>query len=158
VSERTAVYRLFASDAALLYIGVAKDFGVRWKRHAHAQPWWSEVQRQTVDWYPDRELALAVEKDAIRSERPLYNVIHASSVPAEASAELHELALRNYQDKQSVAASSEALVDAILEAHDEGWRQVDIVRAVELTRERVRQICDPRYRKKRTEGRASRRA
>jgi hypothetical protein len=39
-----------------------------------------------------------------------------------------------------------ALLDAIWQAADEGWRQVDIVREVGLTRERVRQICDPKYR------------
>ena len=43
-------------------------------------------------------------------------------------------------------ATHEALVDAIWAAADEGMPQVDIVAAVGLTRERVRQLCDPKYR------------
>lgn len=40
------------------------------------------------------------------------------------------------------------LVAAIWRADDEGWQQVDIVREVGLTRERVRQICSDEYRGK----------
>jgi predicted GIY-YIG superfamily endonuclease len=39
VSERTAVYRVFDMADALLYIGVAKNFGRRWEHHEHHQPW-----------------------------------------------------------------------------------------------------------------------
>jgi hypothetical protein len=62
---------------------------------------------------------------------------------------LHALARRNRQDKARERGSYATLVDAIWRAQDEGWRQVDIVDAVGLTRERVRQICDPDYREKR---------
>ena len=67
---------------------------------------------------------------------------------------LRALARRNRQDKSRQRASYDTLVDAIWRAHDEGLPQVDIVRAVELTRERVRQICDPDYRKRRTAAKA----
>jgi len=76
VSERTAVYRLYDAADVLLYIGVAKNFGLRWAQHASAKPWWPEVQRQTVNWYPDRPAAEAAEKEAIRAESPRHNVIH----------------------------------------------------------------------------------
>ena len=59
---------------------------------------------------------------------------------------LEMLAAINKRDKTVERASYAALVAAIWEASDEGMRQVDIVRAVGLTRERVRQICDPAYR------------
>jgi hypothetical protein len=62
------------------------------------------------------------------------------------AAELGRLARRNKRDKARETASYAALLDAIWEAHDEGIRQADICRAVLLTRERVRQICDPKYR------------
>jgi prevent-host-death family protein len=74
VSERTAVYRLFAVDDTLLYVGVGREFGVRWERHAKTQPWWPHVDHQTVQWYPGREDALAAEDQAIKSERPVYNI------------------------------------------------------------------------------------
>lgn len=74
MSERNAVYRLFAADDTLLYVGVAKSFGVRWDQHAKAQPWWPLVDHQTVNWYPSREEAEVTEKQAIRTERPVYNI------------------------------------------------------------------------------------
>lgn len=77
----TALYRLFGDDDALLYIGIAKYFGRRWHQHAHAQPWWPEVKRQTVDWYPSRAEALKAETAAIRAEFPRYNVVHNGPRP-----------------------------------------------------------------------------
>lgn len=75
MSERTAVYRMFSAAGILLYIGVAKNFGVRWARHAAEKPWWPDVQRQTVEWYPDRDSALAAETAAIHAEKPLHNIV-----------------------------------------------------------------------------------
>jgi hypothetical protein len=60
--------------------------------------------------------------------------------------ELRKRARRNQRDKTREAASYAALVDGIWAADDDGMRQADIVRAVDLTRERVRQICAPAYR------------
>ena len=50
-------------------------------------------------------------------------------------------------------ATHEALVNAIWEAADTGWPQVDIVAASGLTRERIRQICDSEYRERALERR-----
>lgn len=72
----TALYRLFGDDEALLYIGIAANFGDRWQRHGRQQPWWPEVRRQTVEWHPDRDSAEDAEAQAIRNERPRYNVIY----------------------------------------------------------------------------------
>jgi hypothetical protein len=59
---------------------------------------------------------------------------------------LTALAYLNRRNKVEEAASHDALVDAIWQAADEGVRQVDIVNATHLTRERIRQICDKDYR------------
>ena len=75
--ERTALYRMFDASGALLYIGVSKDFGRRWKEHARTQPWWDDVQRQTADWFPSRRDAAEAEVAAIQAESPKYNVTHA---------------------------------------------------------------------------------
>lgn len=74
MSERTALYRMFAADGTLLYIGIARDFGKRWTQHAASKPWWPDVQRQTVDWYPDRPAAEQAEREAIKAERPVHNI------------------------------------------------------------------------------------
>lgn len=76
MSEPTARYHLFAADGMLLYIGISKTFGVRWHKHARAQPWWPEVHHQTIDWYPTRAGALEAETIAIRTEHPVHNIIH----------------------------------------------------------------------------------
>ena len=51
-------------------------------------------------------------------------------------------------------AARDALIDAIWAAADQGMPQVEIVRAVGLTRERIRQLCDPEYRRRALERRA----
>lgn len=76
MSERTALYRLFGADDALLYVGIAMGLGRRWDQHAEAQPWWPEVDHQTVRWFPTREDAEKAEVEAIHAEHPVYNVVH----------------------------------------------------------------------------------
>ena len=80
MSERTALYRMFDREGTLLYVGITNNFGRRWARHAATQPWYPDVQRQTVDWYPSREDAEREEVDAIKAEVPKYNTMH-SPVP-----------------------------------------------------------------------------
>jgi excinuclease UvrABC nuclease subunit len=75
-AERTALYRVYDGQDALLYIGVSNDFGTRWKSHARNQPWWPEVRRQTVTWYESRDEALAEEAAAIKAEHPRFNTVH----------------------------------------------------------------------------------
>ena len=48
--------------------------------------------------------------------------------------------------RADLTPAHDALVDAIWEAADEGMPQVEIVKVTGLTRERIRQLCDPRYR------------
>jgi predicted GIY-YIG superfamily endonuclease len=85
MSERTAVYRLYDDQDVLLYVGVAKTFGKRWTQHASAKSWWPEVQRQTVEWFPDRDAAFAAEGIAMRDERPRHNIQRGQSANGLAS-------------------------------------------------------------------------
>lgn len=71
---RTALYRMFDAGEALLYIGISKDFGSRWKQHAKQQSWWGDVESQTIKWHPSRELAKAAETAAIAAEGPIHNL------------------------------------------------------------------------------------
>ena len=80
-SERTALYRIFGDEDLLLYIGISDDFGRRWNQHARVQPWWDEMQRQTVEWLGSREEAEDAERVAIKAEKPKYNIIHAEPRP-----------------------------------------------------------------------------
>lgn len=69
-----AVYRCFDAGDVLLYIGVSKDFGARWRRHAAEKHWWPEVVRQAIDWHPDEASAYAAETAAISAESPRHNI------------------------------------------------------------------------------------
>jgi len=91
MSDRTAVYRLFDDEGALLYVGIADHIGRRWDQHAVAQPWWPQVQRQTVTWFPSRGDAADAEIQAIRSEHPVHNVRHNEHPAVEAETGLPEI-------------------------------------------------------------------
>lgn len=79
--RRTALYRMFDVDGALLYIGIAYSFGRRWAQEAAEKSWWPEVQRQTVEWYSSREEAHRAEVEAIQAEKPKYNIAHTPQRP-----------------------------------------------------------------------------
>jgi hypothetical protein len=66
---------------------------------------------------------------------------------------LRSLAASDRRAKTRSETAHAALVDAIWEAADAGWKQGDIVRATGLTRERIRQLCDPKYRERALERR-----
>lgn len=66
---------------------------------------------------------------------------------------LRSLATADRRAKARSEAAHAALVDAIWEAADAGWPQVAIVKATGLTRERIRQLCDPEYRRRALERR-----
>lgn len=67
------VYRCFAADGALLYIGSTRQYGPRMAAHAKNSHWWSQVADVTREPYPSMPAALAAERVAIRAEHPLHN-------------------------------------------------------------------------------------
>lgn len=73
-NRRTAVYRMYDKAGALLYVGIAFDPLSRWRQHQLA-PWFGSVVERWVEWYPTRDEAAAAEKEAIRMESPLHNVV-----------------------------------------------------------------------------------
>lgn len=74
-TDRHAVYRCFAADGQLLYIGTSGAFGRRLAAHAQ-KIWFLEVRGITLEWYPDDRSAEAAERRAIHVEQPKYNVVH----------------------------------------------------------------------------------
>ena len=80
LSERTAVYRLFSAQGELLYIGMTwQHLPSRMNGHTNAQPWWQEVDHATAIWYETWEEADRAETEAIRAERPKYNIAKVKS-------------------------------------------------------------------------------
>jgi predicted GIY-YIG superfamily endonuclease len=70
----TALYRLYAVGDVLLYVGFTGELKSRFGQHAKTQPWWPEVVRKTVAWYPTRAEADAAETAAIDREKPVHNI------------------------------------------------------------------------------------
>ena len=67
-----AVYRLYAADGTLLYIGSSYNPDARCEVHRR-RPWWREVARRTEEWHPFRGAAYWAETKAIRIESPKFN-------------------------------------------------------------------------------------
>lgn len=78
----TYLYRLWDETDRLLYVGMSKSAIHRLHEHLTEQPWAEQVAKQTIDRYATREEAARAEADAIRSEAPLYNVVHNRRVTA----------------------------------------------------------------------------
>ena len=72
----TTLYRFFATDGFLLYIGVTQRTPERWARHAYDKPWWREVATITLAQFATRGEAEQAERRAIAIEQPLHNHAH----------------------------------------------------------------------------------
>ncbi|MFE2324627.1 GntR family transcriptional regulator [Streptomyces sp. NPDC059385] len=73
---RTALYRHFAADGTLLYVGISHDPDARFEVHLGCTKWASLSVRRTDKWYPTRKAALLAETAAIRTEQPQANYQH----------------------------------------------------------------------------------
>jgi predicted GIY-YIG superfamily endonuclease len=70
------VYRYYAHDDTLLYIGVTNAGLRRAIQHMHDKSWFPQVVHSTFEHFTNRSSAEAREKEAIRAEHPLYNVVY----------------------------------------------------------------------------------
>lgn len=71
------LYRLYDADGGLLYIGQSNDPWQRFRSHRHDSAWWvHRAVRGRISVFPDRAAAKAAEREAIKAERPRYNIHH----------------------------------------------------------------------------------
>lgn len=71
---KVPLYRAFAEDGTLLYVGITMELSGRFTTHFAESQWIPDVRRLSVEWLPSRLSALAAETAAIVAERPLHNV------------------------------------------------------------------------------------
>lgn len=68
------VYRVYDFDDRLIYVGCTKDLFKRLSVHGKSSWWAYQIARVRGSVYPDRRLALDAESQAIKTERPRWNV------------------------------------------------------------------------------------
>lgn len=83
---RTALYRLYDASGTLLYVGVSNNPQRRFWGHKAEKPWWSEVSRHTIEWVESEGRALELEREAISTEAPKYNLRSTDAYRAQQSA------------------------------------------------------------------------
>jgi predicted GIY-YIG superfamily endonuclease len=71
----TDLYRYFDAEGRLLYVGISFSAVARASQHRSEKGWWPDVATMTVERHDTRAEALAAEAIAIRTEKPLHNVI-----------------------------------------------------------------------------------
>ena len=67
------LYRLYAGDGALLYIGISHRPGGRMSDHESGSAWWADVRSVTFETFPCLSTARKAERQAVRAENPLHN-------------------------------------------------------------------------------------
>lgn len=67
-----AVYRFWCGNR-LLYVGCTFRFPERMTHHACTKGWFPEVDRITIEWFPDFLTGRQAETQAILNERPEKN-------------------------------------------------------------------------------------
>jgi DNA-binding transcriptional regulator YhcF (GntR family) len=75
----TTLYRFFDADNRLLYVGVSEFPWFRWKTHKACVSWWEVTHHITLEHFQYREQALAAEKAAIQTDRPVFNRMHRAA-------------------------------------------------------------------------------
>ena len=68
------LYR-FWSGSTLLYIGMTSHISYRLEQHQAEKPWWHTITHITTEHYATRDKLAQAEKNAIRFEAPLHNVV-----------------------------------------------------------------------------------
>ena len=68
------LYRLYAVDGTLLYIGMTGRIKERLRSHAKHRPWWDEVHGCRLERSGSRGALIKAERSAIRAEKPARNV------------------------------------------------------------------------------------
>ncbi|MER7835305.1 GIY-YIG nuclease family protein [Streptomyces sp. NPDC096040] len=122
-ARRAAVYRLWAADGSLLYVGSSYDPEERCKRHRSA-PWWPLVARRTDDWRSSRAHAYHAESAAIMDEGPAHNVMGSTAHQEECRRRARQDPAHQARVRAGSAAANGApreVVDAILRGDLKSW-------------------------------------
>jgi predicted GIY-YIG superfamily endonuclease len=74
MNTKTTLYRFFAADGRLLYVGITGSLSGRLMSHNSDKPWFTQIATATFQHHRTRTEAIKAELLAIHREGPLYNV------------------------------------------------------------------------------------
>lgn len=66
---------MYDANGVLLYVGITADIPDRFHGHRDSKDWWSEIASIQLEHFPVRAAATMAEREAIKTERPKYNII-----------------------------------------------------------------------------------
>jgi predicted GIY-YIG superfamily endonuclease len=69
------LYRFFDFSGQLLYVGMTNNPSKRLRRHRSEKWWWVEIANIQLQHFSNRYDLRAAELEAIRSEKPIYNIV-----------------------------------------------------------------------------------
>jgi predicted GIY-YIG superfamily endonuclease len=102
---KTCLYRAFDREKRLLYVGISLNWNNRLKQHAKGSLWFVDVTEIGIEWFDTRDEALSAEADAIKREKPEYNVMHSSSDSSLLSCNQDEESVMKMQVKHLILKS-----------------------------------------------------
>lgn len=71
------LYRFFAADNTLLYVGITNDPLSRFGGHCRDKSWFRQIAHSTMEHFESRQELEAAEIHAIKTEKPKYNIAHS---------------------------------------------------------------------------------
>lgn len=75
--EKTHLYRCYDNQDQLLYLGVSLSAFRRFIQHKTRSKWAKDVVKHIyIEYFDSRDLALAAEEEAIKTEYPKFNIQH----------------------------------------------------------------------------------
>jgi predicted GIY-YIG superfamily endonuclease len=72
--RQTHLYRHYAEDGTLLYVGISVNAFKRLIDHKMHSAWFAQIETVKIKRYPTRMAAIQAETEAIQNEKPLYNI------------------------------------------------------------------------------------
>lgn len=81
-SDRTALYRVYDSAGALLYIGISFKPLIRLADHRRTKHWFGDAAKVTFEYFANRAEAEMAEIQAVTTENPQHNIRFKDTVAA----------------------------------------------------------------------------
>ncbi|MFE9448308.1 GIY-YIG nuclease family protein [Streptomyces sp. NPDC006739] len=146
---RTALYRAFDADGALLYVGITDSPTVRFKQHQTTAEWWPLMVLREVEWLNTRSEAEQTEAKAIKAEAPKFNrstghgpEYEPLALPSDVASFVPSAKTRRdiRRHRKSLAAAELRLEQSVRDGRAAGLSYYDLARLSGLSDKQVRRI------------------